>query len=162
MENLDFYDASYLYVNQGGCGVFALILSSYLDKYQIPHKFVLHDSRYSQPDELIKANQFEGEFIEAGYVYGWTHISITFDELKSKKTLDSDNFRRRYGNLTILPKHQLQEWVHQSCWNRTYDRSDNWRLDQIIKREFAKMAQTNVKMTAIDDMLTEYKELIEF
>ena len=125
------------FINCGGCGCYALSLSSSLTKLGYEHEFVVifrNKSGLSNGKKYIKENNI-GEFHNSS---AWTHIMLKINS----KLIDSSGIYKSLSEKydepkykTIVDKSYLEELVNKKdYWNIIFNRKNIKKINKILEK----------------------------
>ena len=152
-EIANHYDYIYL-LNNGGCGIFAYYLSTYLMMYGIKHKFVLYEPSFiiklNTPDEngsrykCVYHPHYRETVMEGlnKYKYiSFSHISVWIPNYGEINSLNCYHYfdLSPYDSLKFR-KCLLNSIKARSLWNDSYKRKHNSELKNDLKKIFLSLS----------------------
>lgn len=109
-------DDKKLWINYGGCGLFALYLSNYFDSTKVPYQ-IIYISRHSMRGTP-------------------NHVVLKLDD---RTYIDSDGYCTKfwlglYGtHFTEVTKEKLRYDIYHLSWNKTFNRNDTTIIKNALK-----------------------------
>lgn len=107
-------------INNGGCGLFALYVTDYLDSVQIPYQ-VVYVKRSNDNDSIPN------------------HVAVKIDQNNiyvEKNGLMKKSWMRVFGShMSYHTKEELRKIVYQPGWNPMFNRDDTVQIKYLLFNE---------------------------
>jgi len=129
------------YLNNGGCGVFALKLYNLLLKLNLTPKLIVITDNIEGMKERIKTDKYGATLFHIMVVINKKYIDSTGVYSKIKEIPHSYNDKP----CVELPISVLEKWVsNEHMWNNDFNRSDIKVIDKILIKSFRKVKKNLV------------------
>ena len=131
------------FINSGGCGVFALLMSKELVRLGYKPSIGIMLSKWGdnsvEDKKRVLNNVMNNQRVEAyeKRETSFAHCCIMVDGLTFDGKFLNDDFKAQWGSYPIAGQYTIEEMevaLRVGCWNDDYDRRKNRTVSKIIKR----------------------------